>query len=168
MVILLAVNVGLGNEIRCYRLDFLVYDRNPRTGFMRPIRACASSPVIVLVVWYLLVQSPTANCLSIHTWPSGGRLWKLGSKQYHSFTLQVHCTNGFAASYVCYFYGYFYRARVRRIERLCGLVVRVPGYRNQRTRVRLPALPDFLRSSGSGTGSTQPREYIWGATWMEK
>jgi hypothetical protein len=26
-------------------------------------------------------------------------------------------------------------------------------------RVRFPALPDFLRSSGSGTGSTQPREY---------
>jgi hypothetical protein len=28
----------------------------------------------------------------------------------------------------------------------------------QRTRVRFPALPDFLRSSGSETGSTQPRE----------
>jgi hypothetical protein len=27
------------------------------------------------------------------------------------------------------------------------------------TRVRFPALPDFLRSSGSGTGSTQPCEY---------
>jgi hypothetical protein len=26
-------------------------------------------------------------------------------------------------------------------------------------RVRFPALPDFLISSGSGTGSTQPREY---------
>jgi hypothetical protein len=26
-------------------------------------------------------------------------------------------------------------------------------------RVRFPAPPDFLRSSGSGTGSTQPREY---------
>jgi hypothetical protein len=26
-------------------------------------------------------------------------------------------------------------------------------------RVRFLALPDFLRSSGSGTGSTQPREY---------
>jgi hypothetical protein len=26
-------------------------------------------------------------------------------------------------------------------------------------RFRLPALPDFLRSSGSGTGSTQPHEY---------
>jgi hypothetical protein len=29
-------------------------------------------------------------------------------------------------------------------------------------RVPFPALPDFLRSSGSGTGSTQPREYNWG------
>jgi len=28
----------------------------------------------------------------------------------------------------------------------------------QRFRVRSPALPDFLCSSGSGTGSTQPRE----------
>jgi hypothetical protein len=26
-------------------------------------------------------------------------------------------------------------------------------------RVRFPALPDFLRSSGSGKGSTQPREH---------
>jgi len=28
----------------------------------------------------------------------------------------------------------------------------------QWSRVRFPALPDFLSSSGSGTGSTQPRE----------
>jgi hypothetical protein len=34
-------------------------------------------------------------------------------------------------------------------DRLCGLVVRVPGYRS-----RFPALPDFLRSNGSGTGCT--------------
>jgi hypothetical protein len=26
-------------------------------------------------------------------------------------------------------------------------------------RVRFPALPEFLRSSESGTGSTEPREY---------
>jgi hypothetical protein len=38
----------------------------------------------------------------------------------------------------------------------------------QRSRLRFPALLDFLRSSGSGTGSTQPRDYNWGATWMEK
>jgi hypothetical protein len=36
------------------------------------------------------------------------------------------------------------------VTRLCGLVV----------RVRFPALPDSLRSSGSGTGSTQLRGYI--------
>ena len=34
---------------------------------------------------------------------------------------------------------------------LCGLPI-------QRSRVQSPALPDFLSSSGSGTGSTQPRE----------
>jgi len=28
----------------------------------------------------------------------------------------------------------------------------------QKSRVRSPALPDFLSSTGSGTGSTQPRE----------
>jgi hypothetical protein len=34
----------------------------------------------------------------------------------------------------------------------------------QGSRARFPALPDFLRSSGSGTGSTQPRENNWEAT----
>ena len=29
----------------------------------------------------------------------------------------------------------------------------------QRSRVRFPALPDFLSISGYGTGSTQPREF---------
>jgi hypothetical protein len=34
-------------------------------------------------------------------------------------------------------------------------------------RVSFPALPDFLRSSGSGTGSTQRCEYNWRATWKK-
>jgi hypothetical protein len=41
------------------------------------------------------------------------------------------------------------------LDRLCGLVVRVSGYRS-----RGPGLDSrrFQRSSGSGTGSTQPHE----------
>jgi hypothetical protein len=35
----------------------------------------------------------------------------------------------------------------------------------QSSRVRLPALPDILGSSGSGTGSTQPGEDKLGVTW---
>ena len=41
------------------------------------------------------------------------------------------------------------------IDRLCGQSL---WLQIQRSRVRSPALPDFLSSSGSGTGSTQPRE----------
>jgi hypothetical protein len=43
--------------------------------------------------------------------------------------------------------------------RLCGLV---PGYRSG-----VPGFDSrhYKKSSGSGTGSTQPREYNWGATW---
>jgi hypothetical protein len=48
-------------------------------------------------------------------------------------------------------------------DRLCGLVVRVLGYRSGGPG----SIPGTTRkkSSGSGTGSTQPREYNWGATW---
>jgi hypothetical protein len=35
------------------------------------------------------------------------------------------------------------------------------------SNVRFPVLPDFLRSSGSVTVSTQPHEYNWGATWKK-
>jgi hypothetical protein len=34
-------------------------------------------------------------------------------------------------------------------------------------RVPFPTLPDFLKSSGSGKGSTQPREYNLRATWKK-
>jgi hypothetical protein len=43
------------------------------------------------------------------------------------------------------------------IDRLCGLVVRVPGYRSRGPGPIPGATRFFLRSSGSGTGSIQPR-----------
>jgi hypothetical protein len=47
----------------------------------------------------------------------------------------------------------------------CGLVVRVLGYRSGGPG----SIPGTTRkkSSGSGTGSVQPREYNWGATWQK-
>jgi hypothetical protein len=44
------------------------------------------------------------------------------------------------------------------LDRLCGLVIRIPGYRSRGPAFDSRALPDFLSSSGSETGSTQPRE----------
>jgi hypothetical protein len=105
MVILLAVNVGLGNEIGCYSLDFLVCDRNPTYRVHAPytyMRFIASNYSMVLAssipYCQLLVNTYMAQC-------------EVGAKQHHSSSLQVHCTNGLAASYVCYVYDYFYRVR---------------------------------------------------------
>jgi hypothetical protein len=47
-----------------------------------------------------------------------------------------------------------FTAYVRIFDRLCGLVVRVL----EGSRVRFPGTTT-KKSSGSGTGSTQPREY---------
>jgi hypothetical protein len=49
-------------------------------------------------------------------------------------------------------------------DRLCGLVDRVLGYRSGGPG-SIPGTTRKKNSSGSGTGSTQPREYNWGATW---
>jgi hypothetical protein len=49
----------------------------------------------------------------------------------------------------------------------CGVVVRIPGYRSW-GQGSIPGATRFSEKSGSGTVSTQPREYNWGATWKEK
>jgi hypothetical protein len=44
------------------------------------------------------------------------------------------------------------------MDPLCGPVVRVPGYISRDPGL-MPRAPDFLRSSGAATESSQPREY---------
>jgi hypothetical protein len=51
-------------------------------------------------------------------------------------------------------------------DRLCGLVVKVPGYLSYGPGFESRALQE-KKSSESGTGSTQPREYNWGANWKK-
>jgi hypothetical protein len=43
-----------------------------------------------------------------------------------------------------------------QFDSICSLVVLAT---DPEVRVRFPALPHFMTSSGSGVGSTQPREY---------
>jgi hypothetical protein len=76
------------------------------------------------------------------------------------------------SDYSCLFFGHYEIAhRIARVRHLSSPVSHdihteaasvVSGQSSwlqiQRSRVRFPALPAFLRSSGSGTGSTQPSE----------
>jgi hypothetical protein len=50
----------------------------------------------------------------------------------------------------------FWVMTVCSVVSLCCLSDQSSWMLTQRSRGRLPALPDFLNSSGSGTGSTQP------------
>jgi hypothetical protein len=56
------------------------------------------------------------------------------------------------------------------IDRLSASLVKWSEFlvTDPEVQVLFPALPNFLRSIRSGTGSTQHHEYNWGATWKNK
>jgi hypothetical protein len=64
---------------------------------------------------------------------------------------------------LCFIYRYLFIFSYSFRNRLCGLVVRVLGYRSGGPG----SIPGTTRKkcNVSETGSIQPREYNWGATW---
>jgi hypothetical protein len=80
--------------------------------------------------------------------------------EYKISSLVLHSSTYFSGTLLLYV---LYIKLLTALYRLCGLVVRVIDYRSSGPGFDSQALPK--KSSGSGTGSTQPREYNWGATW---
>jgi hypothetical protein len=54
------------------------------------------------------------------------------------------------------------------VDRLCGLAVRVSGYRSRGPGFDYRRYQIFWDVVGLERASTQPREDNWGATWIEK
>jgi hypothetical protein len=73
----------------------------------------------------------------------------LRTQMAHVCVMNIHSQHGYHAAYLT--------SALERADRLCGLVIRVLGYRSGGPG----SIPGTTRkkSSGSGTGSTQPCEY---------
>jgi hypothetical protein len=113
-----------------------------------------------ILTWHLWVVNPYVQCLCLslsHTKWSRNILWKY----FNSYSL-----------WICEYWNLTWLLMsfslwINTLKRFMGLPLWSSGERFwqqiQSSRVRFLALPDFLRSSRSGSGSTQPCEDNWGA-----
>jgi hypothetical protein len=74
-------------------------------------------------------------------------------------TFYTAVSKNFSSSSAYFLFAVYFTTLSVSQDRLCGLVVSVPGYKS-RGPGSIPGATRFffLRSSGSGTGSTQPRD----------
>jgi hypothetical protein len=117
-------------------------------------------------------QGNRTHVLYTPTWSHSN--YKFKSFLYLNETVELSLRCNISFLYILYIYLYilyiFYvlvlmLCLTATRDRLCGPVVRVLGYRSGGPG----SIPETTRkkSCGSGTGSTQPREYKWGATWYK-
>jgi hypothetical protein len=105
------------------------------------VSACVNTIICRIEMFLTMVHNPQSHWVppSLFSTPRwGGRrsiLCWVPYKDLTSTTVHIH-----------------FPKRCFLVDRFCGLVFGVPGYRS-RGPDSIPALPDFLRNSGSGTGS---------------
>jgi hypothetical protein len=127
-----------------------------------PLLLCAYLTCLPYLVNNILYSDP----LTVHSWqrntlcsPSYG--WISGMSNLRSILMLKR--SHWSKLRLLFVVSWFIYKGFISCDRLCGLVVRVHGYRSGGPG----PIPGTTRkkNNGSRTGSSQPREYNWGATW---
>jgi hypothetical protein len=153
------------STLKAYQL--IVFMENPYlfwesfTHFRAKMHSCWDRFYIVFQVWVnnFAYEIGSGKIISLESslvmWEFSLRTWSLACcLRLYFVILKAH------TRFLCLIYSPLI---------LYGIVVSVSGYRSriQISRFRVRTLADFLRSSGFGTGCTQPNEDNWVTTWIK-